>query len=108
MLRVERDLVDTGQFELLAAAGRRDLAQGAADEASTHLRRALALWRGEPFAVIANLADADVERRRLSEIRLDTQDDLSQAQLARGLHNDIVPELEVLINSQPASAARGS
>ncbi len=108
VLRVERDLVDTGQFELLATAGRRDLAQGAADEASTHLRNALALWRGEPFEVIANLADADVERRRLGEIRLDTQDDLSQAQLALGLHNDIVPELEALVAQQPARERRAA
>src|SRR6185295_4630151 len=93
VLRVERDLVDAGRFEFLAATGRHHLAQGEPEEASGQLREALALWRGEPYVVIAELAEADVERRRLGEIRLDVQDDLSQAQLALGLHQDIVPEL---------------
>ena len=40
--------------------------------------------------------------------RLDTQDDLSQAQLALGLHNDIVPELEALVAQQPARERRAA
>ena len=106
VLRVESDRVDAGQFEFLAAAGRHHLAQGEPDEASRQLREALALWRGEPYVVIAGLAETDVERRRLGEIRLDVQDDLSRGQLALGLHQDMVPELEVLVVEQPARERR--
>jgi len=54
--------VDAGRFELLASAGRRSLADDAATEASGRLREALALWRGAPFASIAEIPDADAER----------------------------------------------
>jgi hypothetical protein len=64
-------------------------------------REALALWRGpalaefrrEPFAVAAT--------RRLAELRLEVIGRRVEAELALGEHERLVPELQVLVESEP-------
>ncbi len=87
---VEPGELDLERFERLAADG--------AD--ADALRSALALWRGAP---LAELGDdfARAERGRLEEQRLHTLERRIDADLARGRHAALVPELEGLVREHP-------
>jgi DNA-binding SARP family transcriptional activator len=89
--------IDLARFELLVT-GARDLEPSArADQ----LREALALWRGEPLAEVANEPFAVAELRRLEELRLRVLEDRIDADLVCDRHADLVPELEGLIANWP-------
>src|SRR5262249_42120437 len=62
---------------------------------------ALALWRGSPLADFAYEPFAAGERARLEELRLVTLEQRIEADLARGRHADLVPELEALVATEP-------
>jgi DNA-binding SARP family transcriptional activator len=86
-IRVDTDELDLARFEALRAAG----------DASG----ALALWRGAPLADFAYEPFAAAERGRLEELRLVTLEQRIEADLARGRHADLVPELEALVAAEP-------
>jgi transcriptional activator len=54
----------------MAEAGGRAIARGDHSTASTQLRAALALWRGSPFAELADDLFAQGEIARLEALRL--------------------------------------
>jgi DNA-binding SARP family transcriptional activator/DNA-binding GntR family transcriptional regulator len=90
------DALDIARFARLRGDGRAALADGDALTASTLLREALALWRGqalaeftEPFAV--------VEGAHLEELRLACVEDRVESDLAAGRHADVIGELEALV-----------
>lgn len=60
-----------------------------------------ALWRGPPFAEFLYAEFAQAEIRRLGEVQLGLVEDRVDAQLALGLHREIVPELEALVVEHP-------
>src|SRR5437868_2802611 len=62
--------LDAHEFEHLLAAGREALARNAPRQAADRLRRALALWRGPPFADVRYERFAQGEIARLEELRL--------------------------------------
>jgi DNA-binding beta-propeller fold protein YncE len=107
-MRVEPALVDASRFETLAAHGRQAREDKRWGEASTHLQEALSLWRGDPYAELGACSEAAMERRRLASRRLDIQDDLSEAQLALGRHEALIPELEALVAEQPTRERRAA
>lgn len=100
-LAVARSDVDALRAADLAAHGRAVLASGDAGSAAVDLAAARELWRGEPYADWPDAAFADVERRRLEEVRASVVAGLLEAQLALGRHAEVVPELERLVAEQP-------
>jgi DNA-binding SARP family transcriptional activator len=101
VLALRPDDVDTGRFEKRVAQARRALADGKVSDAVTHLRDALALWRGEALADAAPTGWVAAEVDRLHEVRLCAQEDLWDARLRLGGHAAVVNELERLLVTHP-------
>ncbi|MFJ6197310.1 BTAD domain-containing putative transcriptional regulator [Micromonospora sp. NPDC092111] len=84
------DAVDADRFTELAAAP---------DAAS--LTEALRLWRGEPYADVADAEWVRAEATRLAEARLVVLEKLADARLARGEHALVATELAELVARHP-------
>lgn len=84
VLRVERAHVDALRFEDLVRGAR--AAEPAARAAA--LREALALWRGGALLDVAYESFAATEANRLEELRLVAREDLIDAELELGEHDD--------------------
>jgi DNA-binding SARP family transcriptional activator len=97
-VNVEPEQVDLARFERLVAAARE---ADTAEERAATLREALALWRGPALADLAYEPFAAAEAGRLEELRLAAHEDLIEAELERGRHADLVPELEALVAQHP-------
>ena len=95
--RVDVDELDASRFERLVA----DAAGRPPDEAAALLDAALRLWRGAPLADFAYEAFAQTEIARLQEARLIAIEERVDADLARGRHARVVPELEALVAEHP-------
>lgn len=67
----------------------------------THLRAALALWRGRPLADVAELRWLGEQAERLDHTEHEAVRALVDARLALGEHAQLIPELERLISSRP-------
>src|SRR5581483_10643458 len=65
------------------------------------LREALALWRGVPLAEFTYEAFAQAAIGRLEELRLGIREELAEAELLLGRHEQLVPELEAFVREQP-------
>jgi peptide/nickel transport system substrate-binding protein len=101
MLRTGFGELDLDRFEHLAEEGRRALAAGSLDRAAQKLRDALALWTGRPLADLSFEPFARIDVERLEERRLVAVEDLIEAELGRGRHAVVVPELEWLVAQHP-------
>ncbi|MDP2712538.1 MAG: BTAD domain-containing putative transcriptional regulator [Solirubrobacteraceae bacterium] len=101
-LRVARDELDLHRFERLLEAGRHALAAGRAEQASSTLRAALALWRGPALADLALEPFALVDVTRLEELRLGAVEARVKADLDAGRHAALISELRGLVASHPA------
>jgi WD40 repeat protein/DNA-binding SARP family transcriptional activator len=99
-LRVEPSEVDRLGFETLAAKGQQLRATDPAQAAAV-LREALELWRGPPFADLADAASLQPEITRLEELRLAVVEDRVGADLDAGAARDVVGELEALLAEHP-------
>ncbi|MBP2702802.1 tetratricopeptide repeat protein [Microbispora sp. RL4-1S] len=100
-LAVEPDDVDALRFERLAAEGRRALAAGDHPSAAARLEEALALWRGPAFADVTEAPFAARQADRLEESRLSAAEDLAEAGLALGRHDDLLPGLRRRVAAHP-------
>jgi DNA-binding SARP family transcriptional activator len=94
VLDVGTEQVDFGRFDSLVATAR---AADDEEERAELLRKALALWRGEPFADLPDEPFLLVERPSLFDRRLSAQEDLIDAELALGRHVEVLGEIEGLI-----------
>lgn len=92
-LTIRPDQVDAEEFVSIVETGRTALAGGDASTASRQLHRALALWRGEPFADLAGEPALRVEIMRLNECRANALEHRFDADLALGLHRELISEL---------------
>ncbi len=101
LLDVEPDKLDLERFERLVAQGRRALAGGAAGQAGSLLRQALALWRGPALGDLAAEPFARGHVVRLEERRVAAIEDRIEADLAAGRHHDLAGELEALVAAHP-------
>jgi DNA-binding SARP family transcriptional activator len=90
--------LDLGRFESLAA--RADEESDAARRLEL-LRRALALWRGEPLAEFREEPFARAAARRLGELRLAALERKLEAELELGRHERALPELAALVEEEP-------
>jgi predicted ATPase/DNA-binding SARP family transcriptional activator len=93
----DEDVVDIRLFERLAAEPPAD--GGVAR--SEQLRKALALFRGEPLADFRYEGFASQEAARLDELRLVVLEEHIQTELELGRHEEVVLELERLIGEHP-------
>lgn len=102
-LDLEPDRLDRHRFEADAAAAAEASAAERFDDAVTFADRALARWRGEPFADLDPELDhvADPERRRLVELRAAVREDRLAALVALGKHRHVVGELERFVADHP-------
>src|SRR5919108_392708 len=98
LLRLDEDELDLARFEKLRAQARATPDAGARAQL---LEQALALWRGEPLADVPYEGSPAAEVKRLDELRLATLEDRIDADLARGRHAELVPEVERLIDEHP-------
>jgi len=69
LLRLTADELDAERFVRLAARGRDDLAIGRPEQAVVGLQSALALWRGPPWADLAETEFGQVLATQLAEAR---------------------------------------
>jgi WD40 repeat protein/DNA-binding SARP family transcriptional activator len=93
--------LDSERFDGLVDAGRRALADGEPQLASSLLREALGLWRGPPLSDLAHEPFAAAEVRRLEERRLAAMELAIEGDLAVGCHGEVVGELESLVAEHP-------
>ncbi|MFI6300978.1 BTAD domain-containing putative transcriptional regulator [Amycolatopsis thailandensis] len=100
-LAVDPGDVDVHRFERLAAEGRRTLAAGDAAKASELLRDALGLWRGPAFADITDAPFREPQVTRLNELKTSAIEDLSEAGLKLGRHEDVLAGLREVVEDQP-------
>jgi predicted ATPase/DNA-binding SARP family transcriptional activator len=100
-LRLDPDEFDVARFERLVERASEALASGRPADAAEDLRNALLLWGGSPLADLAGEPVGDAEAPQLEERRLHAIELLHDAELALGRHEELVPELERLIASEP-------
>src|ERR671919_22748 len=80
---------------------RRLLDEGRAGEAASVLRRALAVWRGEPLADLPGERFVSDARTHLEEAHLEVLEARIEADLASGRHQELVAELRELVRTHP-------
>jgi DNA-binding SARP family transcriptional activator/tetratricopeptide (TPR) repeat protein len=95
-LRIDPDLVDANRFERLLAIGRSHLTAGDPSHAAMVLSEALALWRGPALDEVRHMPFAQIEVRRLEELRLNAIETRIDAELQLGHHLEMVDLLEAL------------
>jgi len=101
LLRVAPGQLDSHRFERLLEQGRQAQADGAPDLALANLNAALQLWRGPALADFASESFARAEAARLEGCRLTAIEERIEAQLALGLHSELVAEVEQLAGANP-------
>jgi WD40 repeat protein/DNA-binding SARP family transcriptional activator/class 3 adenylate cyclase/energy-coupling factor transporter ATP-binding protein EcfA2 len=99
-LRLDATQLDATRFGDLAKRGSDQLARGD-DAASSTLRQALGLWRGEAFGEFREVEACVAEGRRLEELRLGLVEDRVDADLAAGQSTELVGEIEALLREEP-------
>ena len=104
-LRIDPDTVDAERFERLAASARRHLEDDPA-RAVDATERALALWRGVPYADLASWAPAVVESERLDEVRMELEEVRVEGHLRLGEHAASVADAERLVREAPLRERR--
>ncbi|MEQ4205669.1 BTAD domain-containing putative transcriptional regulator [Actinopolymorpha sp. B9G3] len=93
--------IDLDRFHDLAQQGAMALAEGDSDRAATLLAEALELWRGPAFADVSATTWLQSEVDRLEEERLGVLESRVEADLLRGRHDELVPELRSLLDEHP-------
>ena len=98
-LRIDRELVDVCRLERLVSEAAR--AAEAGERRNGAAREALALFRGDPLADVADEPFASAEIRRLEELRLTAAELAIDADLAAGRHHEVVGEIDALLAENP-------
>jgi DNA-binding SARP family transcriptional activator len=94
--------LDARLFEQRARAGREALAAGDASAAAAALREALELWRGEALVDLLPGPVLAAEASRLEDARRGALEQRVEADLALGLHRELLGELKALMMRYPA------
>ena len=107
-LNAPEETIDSRRFEQLAAEGRAALFAEDAELAARVLSEAESLWRGPALVDVVYDEFAAHEAGRLEELRLNTFEDLADAELALGRHEQLIPRLQAFVAAQPLrERARG-
>jgi DNA-binding SARP family transcriptional activator len=99
VLDVPADDLDAAVFSARLNAAR--ATPGPPAQTAAALRDALSLWRGPALAELRYEAFAQVEIRRLEELRLAATEARIDAELLLGRHADLIGELETLVDLHP-------
>jgi WD40 repeat protein/serine/threonine protein kinase len=99
VLHVGPSELDAERFQELLNDAR--AADGQSDRVGALLREALALWQGPAFADVSIEGSLVGEIARLDELRLTALEDRLGADLASGLHGEVIGELEGLTREFP-------
>jgi DNA-binding SARP family transcriptional activator len=100
-LNLPDDDIDARSFVTEVSGARSLLREGEPQDASEALRAAIGLWRGEPFAEVADWDVAVGEAARLGAIRESAEDLLVEATLAAGRPEEAVALAEPLALAAP-------
>jgi len=100
-LNAPEETIDSRRFERLAAEGRAALFAEDFELAARLLAEAEELWRGPALVDVLYAEFAAHEAARLEDLRLSTFEDLVDAELALGLHEQLIPRLQAFVASQP-------
>ena len=100
-LGIDAETIDAVRFERLVSDARGHALRGDHDRAVDGYRKALALWRGEPFQDVADWEPGIVEAMRLGEIRTSVHEELLDERLRTGEHRAVIPEAERLVREAP-------
>ncbi len=103
-LEIDADAIDAARCERSYTSARAALAIGDYSRAESLLRDALALWRGVPLADFTYEPFAQAAIARLEELKLSCREELIEAELALGRHQQLMPELEAFVREQPLRA----
>ncbi|WP_194116899.1 BTAD domain-containing putative transcriptional regulator [Streptomyces otsuchiensis] len=101
LLHTAPDRIDRRCFDDLVSRGRAQLREGEPEAAARSLREALALWRGDPLADLVELGYDWPEATVLKESRKAAVEDLFEAQLACGLHHQVMGDLALAATAEP-------
>lgn len=100
VLHAEPDRLDVARFERLLDDGQRTLTANPS-RAARRLEEALALWRGPALADFAYEPWSQHEIGRLEDLRLAAREQLLEARLSLGQHEQLTGEIEALITEHP-------
>jgi predicted ATPase/DNA-binding SARP family transcriptional activator len=100
-LNAPEETIDSRRFERLASEGRAALFAGDGELAARLLSEAEALWRGPALVDVVYAEFATHEAARLEDLRLSTFEDLVDAELALGRHEQLIPRLQAFVAAQP-------
>jgi predicted ATPase/DNA-binding SARP family transcriptional activator len=100
-LNAPEETIDSRRFERLAAEGRAALFAEDGELAARLLSEAEALWRGPALVDVVYAEFAAHEAARLEDLRLSTFEDLADAELALGGHEQLIPRLQAFVAAQP-------
>jgi DNA-binding SARP family transcriptional activator len=104
-LHMDPQRVDVARFELLIRAGRAALRRDRFEQAATHLRSALGLWRGRPLEDVAHLPFARAPIAHLENLHTTAVLGRIEADIWSGHHREVIGELEILRARQPDDGA---
>jgi class 3 adenylate cyclase len=104
-LRVDPGALDSMRFGDEVTVARDLLAAGDAHESRQRLADALAAWRGDPLADVADLGFAQPEILRLRELRLTAVEAHAEAGLEVGDDQTVAAELENIVDEEPLREA---
>ena len=93
--------LDADRFTALVREGRRALWEQSFEAAEERFSEALALWRGPALADVASTPATDAERTRLADHWLVAAEGRLQAELSRGRHREVLPDLAGLAAEHP-------
>ena len=96
VIDADAEQVDLIHFGVLCDAGQAAARRGDWIQAGDNLRRALSLWRGQPFLGVASELLVLAEAPRLSEMRTDALETRIEVNLHLGMHHQVIGELRQL------------
>jgi DNA-binding SARP family transcriptional activator len=106
VLRLDAVSVDVAEFEGRVANATSQLAKGDFEAAVRSLREALRLWRGRALEEVADKPWAQPEAERLEELKRIAAEQLLEARLALGEHEQVVPDAKVAVEENPLREQR--
>jgi len=101
VLDLDPDAVDALQFERLAASGRAAIRRDEPEVGVDELRRALAVWRGDPLVDLLGTDLMEREADRLRHVHLAAFEDWIDGALELGLHAEVLDDLEPMVEANP-------
>ena len=101
LVRVAPDTFDVLDFFQSVRDGQKLAEQGSRRAAFEELSRGLSLWRGKPLWDFAYCEWAQMEISHLNTVHRAAVRERFNLALALGLHNDVLPELEIASNASP-------